>query len=636
MPQLQIHESSSRHARRHLNVHPGRMGRRSHSRGVIPCHIQPRSVIMSIRNYAFGYPPAGDTERPGPAIRRSPRPGPGPGGGTTAAVFIARDDSPGPSAAGRARADQRAWPGAAAARLSRFIASVPAPRDSRTAGDSRRVLTGRKDETMPQALPITAGQPLEATRKAAGQVVTLAGAEAVAVQAAASLTLAALLWPLIPAARAMAGLASVLGQRLPLRPLPEQQAVVARPGSGGAGRAATVPGGRPGAVRAAGAITLGVEEEFVLLDPSTGGTVLAGPELVRMLGGEPGVQQELMRFQVETGTRVCTSLDEVGGELVRLRRFAAAAAAHLGCRLVACGVAPYRTPGLAAVTPQPRYQELARRYGPVVAEAGTCGCHVHVGVPSREAGVQVLARLGPWLAPLLAVSANSPIAGGHETGWASWRYVIQARWPTAVPPAAWPDAAAYDTAVRRLIGHGAALDERSVYFLARLSPRYPTVEVRVADVCLDAGTAVLLAGLTRALVATALAEARRGTPAAAAPARQVTAALTAAARHGLAGAGVDPVTGQAADAPALRARLLDHVYPALSDHGDTETITRLLRRLDDRGTGADRQRALFTSAASTPAFITALARATLSGYEPGRWHRPGAQVPAAAGAQQGV
>ena len=103
--------------------------------------------------------------------------------------------------------------------------------------------------------------------------------------------------------------------------------------------------------------------------------------------------------------------------------------------------------------------------------------------------------------------------------------------------------------------------------------------------------------------------------------------------RGSPGAGADPVPGQAAGAPALRSRLLDHVYPALSDHGDTETITRLLRRLDDLGTGADRQRALFTSAASTPAFITALARATLSGYEPGRWRRPDARVPAAAGAQ---
>ena len=208
------------------------------------------------------------------------------------------------------------------------------------------------------------------------------------------------------------------------------------PGSGGAGRGATVPGGRPGAVRAAGAITLGVEEEFVLLDPSTGATVPAGPDLVRMLGGEPGVQQELMRFQVETGTRVCTGLDDLGRELIRLRRLAAAAAAHLGCRLVASGVAPYPTPGLAALTCQPRYQELARRYGPVVAEAGTCACHVHVGVPSRDLGVQVLARLRPWLAPLLAVTANSPIADGHDTGWASWRYTIQSRWPTAVPPAA--------------------------------------------------------------------------------------------------------------------------------------------------------------------------------------------------------
>jgi carboxylate-amine ligase len=196
------------------------------------------------------------------------------------------------------------------------------------------------------------------------------------------------------------------------------------------------------------------------------------------------------------------------------------------------------------------------------------------------------ARLGPSPLPL----GQEP----HGRGWASWRHVIWSRWPTATPPEAWPDAAAYDTAIRRLIRRGAALDERSVYFLARLSPRYPTVEVRIADVCLDAGTAVLAAGLTRALVATALAEARRGTPVPAAPARQVAAALAAAARHGLAGPGTAPVTGQAADAAALRARLLEHVHPALADPGDTETITRLLRRLGDRGTGAGRQRALFT------------------------------------------
>jgi gamma-glutamyl:cysteine ligase YbdK (ATP-grasp superfamily) len=103
---------------------------------------------------------------------------------------------------------------------------------------------------------------------------------------------------------------------------------------------------------------------------------------------------------------------------------------------------------------------------------------------------------------------------------------------------------------------GAALDERSVYFLARLSPRYPTVEIRVAGVCLDVDTAVLLAGLTRALVATALAEARQGMPVAAAPARWVAAALVTAARQGLSGTGVDPFAGQVIATRNLRSASL--------------------------------------------------------------------------------
>ena len=386
----------------------------------------------------------------------------------------------------------------------------------------------------------------------------------------------------------------------------------AMPRPRGTGPGLTAFGGPPGAARATGGITLGVEEEFVLLDPSTGAAVLAGPVLARMLDGEPGVQQEVMRFQVETATRVCTSLDDLGRELIRLRRLAAGAAASAGCLLVASGIAPYRTPGLAALTDQPRYQELARQFGPLVAGAGgACGCHVHVGVPSRDLGVQVLTRLRPWLAPLLAITVNSPIAGGRDTAWASCRYPAWSRWPTASVPGVWPDAAAYDAAVRRLVGRGAALDEQGIYFLARLSPCYPTVEVRVADVCLDAGTAVLLAGLTRALVATALAEALQGTPLPAAPASWVNAALAAAARHGLAGPAVDPFTGRTADARSAVSRLTDHVYPALSDHGDAQTITGLLRRLDQQGTGADRQRALFASSASPPGFIQALARATL-------------------------
>ena len=85
------------------------------------------------------------------------------------------------------------------------------------------------------------------------------------------------------------------------------------PRAGKAGRVAQGAGGSPETAPAAGAITLGVEEEFVLLDPSSGAAVPVGPGVVRMLPGEPGVQQELMRYQVESGTIVCTSLDGVAG-----------------------------------------------------------------------------------------------------------------------------------------------------------------------------------------------------------------------------------------------------------------------------------------------------------------------------------
>src|SRR5690349_15379510 len=282
--------------------------------------------------------------------------------------------------------------------------------------------------------------------------------------------------------------------------------------------------------------TFGVEEEFLLLDPVRGRPVPAAPAVLRLFMDGAGPQPELMRFQLETTTAVCTCLPELRSELVRLRRVAAAGAEALGCRLVASGISPYGTPGLNALTNAPRYRELARRYPVLTAPFGTCGCHIHVAVPSRDLGVQVLTRIRPWLATLLAISVNSPIDAGRDTGWASRRYGVVSRWPTARPPAAWPDAVHYDAAMKRLIRRGAAMDERSIYLLARLSPRYPTVEVRISDVCLDVDTALLVAAVTRALVMSCLTEIEATVPPP--PTIQpatVLADLTAAPRDRLAG-----------------------------------------------------------------------------------------------------
>lgn len=354
--------------------------------------------------------------------------------------------------------------------------------------------------------------------------------------------------------------------------------------------------------------TVGVEEEFVLVDPRSGATAAAAPRVLQLLADEPGVMAEFLRFQVETATGVCRSLSAVRAELTRLRRRVAEAAEHAGCVALATGVAPFGA--VSQVTADPRYRTLATWFPALVGEAGTCACHVHVGVPSRAAGVRVLARLRPWLGALLAISANSPYVDGLDSGWASARYPLWSRWPTARPPGEWRDVVAYDAAVGGAIRRGEAIDARSVYFYARLSPRHPTVEVRIADVCLDVDDAVLLAGLVRGLVVTALAEERRGAPLPPVPDALVERSLRAAARYGLAGPGVDVLTGTPVASEGLVEDLLAYVRPALRATGDLEDVLAGWSALGSRGGGAEQQRALRAVSGTPVEFVARLGAAT--------------------------
>ncbi|MGV9309775.1 carboxylate-amine ligase [Nonomuraea sp. NPDC003727] len=335
-------------------------------------------------------------------------------------------------------------------------------------------------------------------------------------------------------------------------------------------------------------LTLGVEEEFFLLDSDTGVLAPMATQVLAGLDGHDGIKPEALRYQLETVTGVCATIDQVEREVARRRVIAATAAEQVGCHLVASGVAPGFLPDLVPLTDHPRYRRLAQRYPRLVATTGTCGCHVHVGVPSRELGLQVIGRLRPWLATLLAISANSPIAGHRDTAWASRRYLRWSRWPSAVAPRAWRDVEEYDAEVRELVRTGKILDERSAYFHARLSPRYPTVEVRVMDTCLSVDDTVLVAALVRELMAAAVADIREGVPVTPLTDDQVAADLSAAARHGL---------GAAAALP-------DRVALA-------EPVCTLLAAFVQRGTGADRQRVLWQRAGTLPAFAKLMAEATL-------------------------
>jgi len=141
---------------------------------------------------------------------------------------------------------------------------------------------------------------------------------------------------------------------------------------------------------------------------------------------------------------------------------------------------------------------MAELFGLTAHEQLTCGCHVHVGISDADEGVAVLDRVGPWLATLLALSANSPFWQGRDSEYASFRYQVWGRWPSSGPAGPFGTSRAYRETIEQMVDSGTLIDPGMVYFDARLSERYPTVEIRIADVCLRAEDAVLVAALARA------------------------------------------------------------------------------------------------------------------------------------------
>jgi carboxylate-amine ligase len=338
-------------------------------------------------------------------------------------------------------------------------------------------------------------------------------------------------------------------------------------------------------------LTFGVEEEFLLVDAATGMAAARADEVAEALDPEVRAQvsREFHATQLEVGTTVCTDLGELRAELVRLRRAASTAAASVGCRLLAVGTAIIEG-SPAPVTDDSRYARMAERFGAIADTSGLCGCHVHVGVPDRALALEVCNHLRPWLPILQAMTANSPFSAGRDTGHASWRSVLWARWPSTGPTPYFRDLDDYRSTVERMVATGVMLDEGMIYWYARPSATYPTVEVRIGDVCATPEDATLVAALARSLVATIIDDIRLGRPA-----PQVTDALLAAAHwraahDGLEGSGVDLLTGSVLPTWTLVDRLIARIEPALSRHGDLDAVGDLLDRLRRHGSGAARQR----------------------------------------------
>ena len=364
--------------------------------------------------------------------------------------------------------------------------------------------------------------------------------------------------------------------------------------------------------------TVGVEEELLLVDGQTGRPRAVAAQVVHASlarsNGEQGesdhgeLGHELQAQQIETDTAPRTTMAEIEDDLRGWRATAIERARGAGAKVIAAGTSPVA--GDPQLVHDARYERLAERYGVTAHEQMACACHVHVSVESDEEGVGVLDRIRPWLPVLIALSASSPFYQGTETGYASFRSQLMVRWPTAGPYEPFGSAAGYHARVEAMVASGVPLDEGMIYFDARLARNYPTVEIRVADVCPDVRDTVLIAALCRALVDTAARDWTAGMPTPQVSTAMLRVANWQASRDGVDGELLDLEIGRPRPAREVVERLLEHLGPALCDNDDQTIVREGLQRVLASGTGASRQRAILGKTGQLLDVVADLARLT--------------------------
>ncbi len=246
--------------------------------------------------------------------------------------------------------------------------------------------------------------------------------------------------------------------------------------------------------------TIGVEEEYLLVDPDTGelvsetGVQAAVIDSVkRCIGTEVGfATPEFLRAQVEVGTGVCTSIPQLKDCLRQLRTAVGEAAAAQGLAFIASSTHPTAIARKLKHTDAERYSTLAHDLQEVARRMVICGMHVHVGVKDREHRIDMLGQLSYFLPHLLVLSTSSPFWEGHDTGLKCYRLSIFDELPRTGLPERFDSWSEYERHLSALTDAGAIEDSSKIWWDIRPHDKFPTLEMRVADVCtyLNDGMAV--------------------------------------------------------------------------------------------------------------------------------------------------
>ena len=234
------------------------------------------------------------------------------------------------------------------------------------------------------------------------------------------------------------------------------------------------------------AFTSGIEEEYLVVDRETRDLIKDPPpemwdSLREVLG--PQVAPEFLKAQIEVGTKVCKKLTEARDDLAGLRRDLSEVVDGYGAAIIASSTHPFANWSEQETTEQPRYQRIAADYQQVARQMVICGMHVHIGVEDEHLRIDLMNQVRYMLPHILALSTSSPFWAGTETGLLSYRLVIFKNMPRTGLPEEFQSWGEYERMVGILVEAGIIEDPTKLWWDIRPSARYPTLEMRISDIC---------------------------------------------------------------------------------------------------------------------------------------------------------
>jgi len=364
------------------------------------------------------------------------------------------------------------------------------------------------------------------------------------------------------------------------------------------------------------AFTVGVEEEFQIVDPTTWELRSHVSELLASSAPAFGdqVKREMHQSIVEVGTKICSSIGELAEEIIKNRRDLADAAERVGLRVAAAGTHPFSNWMDQVISPGERYENIVEELQQLARSLLIFGLHVHVAVPDRTAMIDLMNEARYFLPHLLALSTSSPFWMGRDTGLKSFRTTVFRRFPRTGIPEQFGSWSEYEEYVNFLVELHCIDNAKKIWWDLRPHPTFGTLEFRVCDVPTAPRASIAIAALAQAIVVKLYRLRARNLGFRRYPRALIEENKWRASRWGLDGKLID--FGKRKEVPMreLALELLEFIDDVVDDLGSRREVDYVRKILSD-GTSAERQVQVYRDTGDLRAVVQALVEETRESVE---------------------